>query len=122
MTTFNTVLFHSELIFLGGFVLAFLLVALLLAAIPAVKYGAVRPIAAAVAITAMLGIVGFAALAAECYRPFHILMENFEDLFPQTTAGRWEYLGCLIGIFIPVIAPLLFLEGKIFNWMSKEEV
>lgn len=122
MNTFNVVLFHSELPLLGGFVLAFLLVTLLLAAIPAAKYGAVRPLVTAFALTTMLGLVGIAALAAECYHPFHVLMSDFEDLFPQTPACRWGYLGGLIGIFLPIIIPLLVVEGKIFNWMAKENI
>lgn len=119
---FNLDLFICELPMLGGLcALLFFLVSIFAAVAVIQTGGNLRFVAVAIALVAMVGLVGVLCVAAEAWEPTRTLADDYVNYF-NFSPTFWGRMGVIAVISVPAMIvgiPLCLIEGRLLNWAAR---
>lgn len=119
---FNIELFIAELPLLGGVMSVALVIALILGGVGALRDGGnLRFLLVGVVMTLAIGAIGLGLLAADVYKPTHIIVDEYVDWFdfPDTFWGRAGIIAALAVPALIVCAPFCWAENRLLNWAAR---
>lgn len=119
---FNIDLFICELPMLGGLcAIVFILVSIFAAVAVIQTGGNLRFVAVALALVAMVGIIGVVCLAFEAWEPTRTIADDYVNYF-NFSPTFWGRMGVIAVISVPamiVAIPFFWMESKLLNWAAR---